>query len=159
LAPFSKEQMGNLSPLGVSLKNCAISRQTFTSTFLQAAKAGPIQGIDLLKKFKVTVSPEINQIQFACSAAAPPAIFLPSVAPPAHTIFSVASSALPFLISSTPVPAPVPIPPPTAKTSSQPPAEYTYLVQIPKVKSSSFSSGKTSLPPVIKKFLIPCLMM
>jgi hypothetical protein len=47
----------------------------FTSTFLQAAVAGPILGIDFLRKFKVAVSPEISQIQFACSAAAPPANF------------------------------------------------------------------------------------
>jgi hypothetical protein len=42
----------------------------FTSTFLQAAVAGPILGIDFLRKFKVIVSPELSQIQFACSAAA-----------------------------------------------------------------------------------------
>jgi hypothetical protein len=53
----------------------------FTSTFLQAAVAGPIQGIYFLRKFKVTVSPEISQIQFACSAAAPPANFLPFSGP------------------------------------------------------------------------------
>jgi hypothetical protein len=33
--------------------------------------AGPILGIDFLRKFKVIVSPEISQIQFACSAATP----------------------------------------------------------------------------------------
>jgi hypothetical protein len=37
----------------------------FTSNFLQAAVAGPILGIDFLRKFKVIVSPEISQIQFA----------------------------------------------------------------------------------------------
>jgi hypothetical protein len=47
----------------------------FTSTFLQAAVASPILGIDFLRKFKVIVSPEISQIQFACSAVAPPPIF------------------------------------------------------------------------------------
>jgi hypothetical protein len=69
-APFSKEQMANPSPLGVLLK------KLFTSTFLQAAVAGPIPGIDFLRKFKVIVSPEISQIQFACSAAAPAANIL-----------------------------------------------------------------------------------
>ncbi len=101
----------------------------FTSTFLKAGVAGLIQGIDFLRKFKVTVSPEISQIQFACSAAALPANFLPSVAP----------SALPFLFSSTPVPALVPIQLPTATTSAQPPAISAYLVRNPEVKSSSFS--------------------
>jgi hypothetical protein len=43
----------------------------FTSIFLQAAVASPILGMDFLRKIKVTVSPEINQIQFACSAVAP----------------------------------------------------------------------------------------
>jgi hypothetical protein len=47
----------------------------FTSTFLQVAVAGPILGIDFVRKFKFIVSPEISQIQFACSAAALPAIF------------------------------------------------------------------------------------
>jgi hypothetical protein len=42
--------------------------------------AGPIVGIDFLRKLKVIVSPEISQIQFACSAAAPPANILPSAA-------------------------------------------------------------------------------
>jgi hypothetical protein len=36
----------------------------FTSTFLQAAVAAPILGMDFLTKFKVIVSPEISQIQF-----------------------------------------------------------------------------------------------
>jgi hypothetical protein len=46
--------------------------------------AGPILGIDFLRKFKVIVSPEFSQIQFACSAAAPSAHILPSAAPSAH---------------------------------------------------------------------------
>jgi hypothetical protein len=45
--------------------------------------ADPILGIDFLRKFKVIVSPELSQIQFACSAAAPPAHILPPAAPPA----------------------------------------------------------------------------
>jgi hypothetical protein len=78
LAPFSKEQMGSPSPLGVLFKKTVqFQCNLFTSTFLQAAVAGPILGIDFLRKFKVTVSPEISQIQFACSAAALPANILP----------------------------------------------------------------------------------
>jgi hypothetical protein len=46
-----------------------------TATFLQAAVAGPILDIDYLRKFEVTVSPEIKQIQFACFAAASPSPF------------------------------------------------------------------------------------
>jgi hypothetical protein len=49
----------------------------FTATFLQAAMAGPILGIDFFRKFKVTASPEINQILIACSAVASPTLHLP----------------------------------------------------------------------------------
>jgi hypothetical protein len=42
----------------------------FTSNFLQAAVAGPILGIDFLRKLKVTVTAETSQIIFACTAAA-----------------------------------------------------------------------------------------
>jgi hypothetical protein len=96
--------------LGFYLKKLQFQGKLFTSTFLQAAVASPILGIDFLQKFKVIVSPEISQIQFACSAAAPPANILPPAAPPASHCLS----------SLTPVLAPVLIPPPTATTSSQP---------------------------------------
>jgi hypothetical protein len=76
--------------LGFYPKNCAISRQLFTSTFLQAAVAGPILGIDFLRKFEVIVSPEISQIQFTCSAAALPANILPSAALSASFFFCLA---------------------------------------------------------------------
>jgi hypothetical protein len=109
LAPFSKEQMANPSPLkGFIKKTVQFQGKLFTSTFLQAAVAGPILGINFLREFKVIVSPELSQIQFACSAAAPPAHILPSAALPASYCLS----------SSTPVPAPVLIQPPTATTSS-----------------------------------------
>jgi hypothetical protein len=76
-------------------KTVQFQGQLFTSTFLQSAVSGPILGIDFLRKFKVIVSPELSQIQFACSAAAPPAHILPSAAPPTSYCLS----------SSTPVPA------------------------------------------------------
>jgi hypothetical protein len=89
---------------GFIKKTVQFQGKLFTSTFLQATVAGPILDIDFARKFKVIVSPEISQIQFACSAAALPANILPSAAP----------SALFFLSSLTPVPA--------LTTSSQPPA-------------------------------------
>jgi hypothetical protein len=53
----------------------------FTSSFLQAAVAGLILGIDFLRRFKITVVPETSQILFACTAAALPArSFLPTFA-------------------------------------------------------------------------------
>ncbi len=164
LVPFSKGQMGNLSRLGVSLKKTVqFQGKLFTSSFLQAAVAGPILGIDFLRKFKVTVIPEINQIQFACIAAArPPLFFLQRFRPP-PSLFSAASSASPCLFSSPQVPAPVPIQLPTATTSSQPPAISAQVVRNPEVKSFSFSSRKTSLcwtlPPLYKRYLILCLLI
>ncbi len=44
----------------------------FTSSFLQAAVAGHILGIDFLRKFKINVAAEISQIIFACTAMAQP---------------------------------------------------------------------------------------
>jgi hypothetical protein len=145
LAPFSKGQMANPSPLGALLKKLQFQGKLFTSTILQAAVASLILGIDFLRKFKVIVSLELSQIQFACSAAALSAHILPSAALPASYCLS----------SSTPVPAPVLIQPPTATTSSQPPAISAYLVRNPEVKSSSFSfrENKSLLdpPPLFKK--------
>jgi hypothetical protein len=71
-------------------KTVQFQGKLFTSSFLQAAVAAPILGINFLRKFKVTVAPEINQIQFACTAAASPAPYLPSAAP----------STSPYLFSS-----------------------------------------------------------
>jgi hypothetical protein len=127
----------------------------FTSSFLQAAVAGFILGIDFLRKFKVIVDPEINQIQFACTAAASPAPYLPSVAP----------SASPYLFSFPPAPAPVPIQLPAAATSSQPPAISAHIVRNPEVKLSSFSSRENQSlfdpppPSSFQKYLILCLLM
>ncbi len=74
---------------------------------------------------------------------------------PPNQYFSAASSASPFLFSSTPVPALVLILPPTAMTSSQPPAISAYLVWNPEVKSSSFSFRENQSlldsPPSYKK--------
>jgi hypothetical protein len=69
---------------GFIKKTVQFQGKLFTSTFLQAAVADPILGIDFLRKFKVIVSPELSQIQFACSAAAPSAHILPSAAPSAN---------------------------------------------------------------------------
>jgi hypothetical protein len=44
----------------------------FTANFLQAAVAGPILGIDFLRKFKISVAPETSQVLFACTAMARP---------------------------------------------------------------------------------------
>jgi hypothetical protein len=144
--PLLKGADGQTIPSwGFFKKTVQFQGKLFTSTFLQAAVAGPILGIDFLRKFNVIVSPVISQIQFACSAAATPANILPSAA----------LSASFFLSSSTLVLAPVLIPPPTAMTSSQPPAVSAYLVRNPKVKSSSFSFRENQSlldsPPSYKK--------
>ncbi len=130
---------------GFIKKTVQFQGKLFTSTFLQAAVAGPILGIDFLRKIKVIVSPEISQIQFVCSAAAPPANILPSAAP--STSFCLSSSTL--------VRAPGLIPPPTVTTSSQPPVVSAYLVRNPEVKSFSFSFRENQSlldsPPSYKK--------
>jgi hypothetical protein len=130
---------------GFIKKTVQFQGKLFISTFLQAAVASPILGIDFLSKSKVLVSPELSQIQFACSAAAPPAYILPSAAPPA----------LYCLSSSTLVPATVLIQPPTATTSSQPPAISANLVRNPEVKLSNFSfreiKSLLDSPPLFQK--------
>jgi hypothetical protein len=129
---------------GYIKKTVQLQGKLFTSSFLQAAVAGPILGMDFLRKFKVTVSPDIKQIQFACAAAALPAPYLPTAASPAS----------PCLFSSPPVPAPAPIQLPAAATSSQPPAISAYDIRNPEVKPSSFSSRKNQSPldpPSLKK--------
>jgi hypothetical protein len=101
-----------------------------TSSFLQAAVAGPILGIDFLRKFNVTAVPEINQIQFACTAAALPAPYLFAAASPAPSLLSAALSASSSLPILTLVPAPVPFQVPAAMTSSQPPTISAHVVRI-----------------------------
>ncbi len=56
---------------GLIKKTVQIQGKLFTSTFLQAAVACPILGIDFLRKFKVIVSPEISQIQFRLFSSGP----------------------------------------------------------------------------------------
>jgi hypothetical protein len=67
LVPFSREQVGYQSPLMIHHRN-----RSFYFHFLQAVVAGPILGIDFLRKFRITNAPETSQIMFACSAAAQP---------------------------------------------------------------------------------------
>jgi hypothetical protein len=98
-SPSSPSQRGRWAThplLGFIKKTVQFQGKLFTSTFLQAAVAGPILGIDFLRK--VTVTPEISQIQFTCSAVAPPTNFLPSAALSTQPIFSAASSALHFFV-------------------------------------------------------------
>jgi hypothetical protein len=147
--------MGNRSPRGDSFRKLQFQGKFFTSSFLQSAMAGPILGIDFLRKLKVTVVPEINQIQFACTAVALPAPYLPLAASPALSLLSADSSASSLLPTSTLVPAPVQIQLPAATTSSQPPPIFAHVVWNPKVKSSSFSSWENQSlldpPPSLQK--------
>jgi hypothetical protein len=57
--------------LGLHHESRPIPGQVLSSSFLQAAVAGPIQGIDFLQKFKVTFAPEISPVLFCCTEAAP----------------------------------------------------------------------------------------
>ncbi len=105
---------------------------------MQAAVAGPILGIDFLRKFKVTVVPEINKIQFACITAASPApFFLQRLRRPSFAFSGLTSPA--FATFAHTGNSPVPIQLPAATTSSQPHAISALVVRSPEVKSSSFS--------------------
>ncbi len=88
----------------------------FKASFLHQLYCKPLWpvlfwALTILRKFKVTVSPEISQIQFAC-----PPFCLQRPRPPPNIFSGLICPA--FLFSSTPVQAPVLIPPPTATTSS-----------------------------------------
>jgi hypothetical protein len=60
--PLLKEADGQpVLSWGFIQKTVQFQGKLFKSTFLQATVAGPILGIDFLRKFKVIVSPEISQ--------------------------------------------------------------------------------------------------
>ncbi len=146
--PLLKGADGQPIPsLGFIKKTVQFQGKLFTSTFLQAAVAGPILGIDFLRKFKVTVAPEISQIQFACTKAASPA---------SSSLLAAASSALLSLPSAPPVPVLVPTQLPAQTNSSQPPAISAYVVRNPEVKSSSFGVRENQSikepPPLLPVF-------
>jgi hypothetical protein len=153
--PLLKGAEGQPIPSWGFIQKTTISRQIFHIQFLASCWAGPILGIDFLRKLKVTVVPEINKIQFACTAVALPAPYLPSAASPAPSLLSAASSASSLLPTSTLVPAPVQIQLPAATTSSQPPPISAHVVWNPKVKSSRFSSWENQSlldpPPSLQK--------
>ncbi len=58
---------------GFVSKTVQFQGKLFTAKFLQAAVAGPILGIDFLRKFRITVAPETSQVLFACMTTAPAA--------------------------------------------------------------------------------------
>jgi hypothetical protein len=66
--------MDNLSPLGDLFKKLF----SFRAIFSLPVSCKPLWkvpfGIDFLRKFKVTVAPEISQIHFACTTVASPAL-------------------------------------------------------------------------------------
>jgi hypothetical protein len=99
-----------------------------TSSFLQAAVAGPI-----LRKFKVKVVPETSQVLFA---------------------YTVAASSVPSCLPSS---APEAVPLFARPTSSQPPAISAQLVGKPEVKSSSFSfrNDQSFLDPAPSVQVVP----
>jgi hypothetical protein len=59
--------------LGFRFKTVQFQGKLFTAKFLQVIVAGPILGIDFLRKFRITVAPETSQVLFACTANAPAA--------------------------------------------------------------------------------------
>ncbi len=118
---------------GFTQRTVQFQGKLFTSSFLQATVAGPILGIDFLRKFKVKVVPETSHVLFACPATA--------------------LSFPPCLSSSVPEAVPLFARP----TSSQPPAISAQLVRNPEVKSSSFSlrNDQSSLDPTLLVQIVP----
>jgi hypothetical protein len=57
---------------GLNKKTVQFQGKLFTFSFLQAAVAGPILGIDFLRRFRIPVAPETSQIMFTCMTAAQP---------------------------------------------------------------------------------------
>jgi hypothetical protein len=80
--PLLKGANGKQIPSwGFITKTVKFEGKVFTWSLLQTAVAGPILGIDFLRKFKITVAPETSQILFACTAASQPAkSFFPTFA-------------------------------------------------------------------------------
>jgi hypothetical protein len=66
--------------------------------------AGPILGIDFLRKFKITVAPEASRVLFACKATAPAAakLFLPNVSQIAEPSISISSVIKPIAMQLIP---------------------------------------------------------
>ncbi len=87
LAPFSKGQMGNLSPHGAVLKNWEISRQAFYSNLFASRCGWSHPGHWLFKKIQSHCFYRNQPNTVACSAAASPAPHLPSAALSAHPLF------------------------------------------------------------------------
>jgi hypothetical protein len=86
---------------GIIQKTVQFQGKLFTSGFLQAAVAGPILGIDFLRKFKVKVVPETSHGLFACTVAAPSVPpRLPSSVPEAVPLFARPTSSQPPAISA-----------------------------------------------------------
>jgi hypothetical protein len=81
LAPFLKGKMANQSPLGVLSKRlCNFMANFLHQFFCKPLWPAPFWALTFKENSKFIVSPEISQIQFACSLAAPPANILPSAA-------------------------------------------------------------------------------
>jgi hypothetical protein len=74
------------SPLGVLFNKTVQFQGKLFTTFLQAAVAGPIPGIDFLRKFEDIVSPEISQIQFLVQQQPCPPIFCLQRLRPPHFV-------------------------------------------------------------------------
>ncbi len=88
--PLFKGADGQPIPLwGFVSKTAQFQGKLYTARFLQAVVAGPILGIDFLRKFRITVATQTSQLLFACTATAPASTKppLPSVLPLSICLF------------------------------------------------------------------------
>ncbi len=150
LVPFSEGQMGSQSPLGASSKIQCNFKANFSHPIFKS-RCGrsharhwffeKIQGHCCQRSTKYSL--------LALQRSCPPPICLQWPRPPCHICLAFHRLQLQFQ--------------PAAATSSQPPALSAHEVWNPEVKSSSFSSRKNQSlldpPPLLKKYLILCLLM
>jgi hypothetical protein len=87
--------------LGINLKTVQFQGKLFTAKFLQAAVAGPILGIDFLRKFRITVAPETSLVLFAWMATATAKTPLPNIS-------SILESPVSVLLATQKIPESVP---------------------------------------------------
>ncbi len=72
--PSLRELLATIPSWGFVSKTVQFQGKLFTAKFLQAGVAGPILGMDFLRKFRITVAPETSQVLFTCTATAPAAV-------------------------------------------------------------------------------------
>ncbi len=87
LAPFSKGQMNNQSPLGASLKKLRNSKANLSHLLsCKPLWLAPFWALTFWENSQSLLFQKSTKVQFACLAASSPPTHLPSAAPPAPSL-------------------------------------------------------------------------